>query len=203
MFKVVRHLRANVIAYLALFVALGGTSVAATTTLKKNSVGATQIKTAAVGSSEIKNNAIKSVDVRNGELRAVDFRASDFASLKGATGAKGDKGDKGDAGTAVAYARVNADGSLDLTRSKGLTAANVERRSTSAYCFHDLPFTVHNAVATVEYDGGAGTDQEMVQVALAGAGYTSDCNAVPNTVVEVAGYTADNYGAVPFYIVFN
>jgi hypothetical protein len=80
-----------------------------------------------LGPTHLKNNAIKSVDVRNGELRAVDFRASDFASLKGATGAKGDKGDKGDAGTAVAYARVNADGSLDLTRSKG--ADGGERRA--------------------------------------------------------------------------
>ncbi len=48
---------ANVIATLALFLALGGSSYALT-----------------VGSGSIKNNSIRSVDVRNGQLRDRDFR---------------------------------------------------------------------------------------------------------------------------------
>ena len=48
---------ANAISLIALFVALGGTSVAAVT-LTKNSVGAKQIKKNAVRASEIKRNAV-------------------------------------------------------------------------------------------------------------------------------------------------
>ena len=75
----------TVAAYLALFIALGGTSYAATK-LPKNSVGASQIRANGVGSSEVKN----------GSLRKADFRASDLPV--GPAGAQGPKGDKGDRG---------------------------------------------------------------------------------------------------------
>ena len=45
--RFIHHLRANVIAYVALFVALGGTSYAAVS-LPKNSVGTTQLRNGAV-----------------------------------------------------------------------------------------------------------------------------------------------------------
>jgi hypothetical protein len=89
---------ANVMATIAVFVALGGTGYAAVK-LPKNSVGASQIRTGGVGSAEIKNGA----------LRKVDFNATDFPlgaqgpqgpqGLKGDNGAKGDKGDPGTDGT--------------------------------------------------------------------------------------------------------
>jgi hypothetical protein len=132
MYTVVRHVRANVIAYLALFVALGGTSFAATTTLSKNSVGSKQIKTAAVGASEIKNNAITSTDVHDGALLTKDFKASELASLKGPKGDTGDKGDKGDPGTPATklFAHVTSLGTLTAVKS-GATAAT--RLSTGNY----------------------------------------------------------------------
>jgi hypothetical protein len=74
---------------------------------------------------------------------------------------------------------------------------------TSASCFHGLPFTVHNAVATAQYDGGVGTNDEMVQLAIAGAGFVADCGGVAGTTVEVAGYSGGNYARVPFFIWFN
>ena len=61
-----RHLTyANVIATLALFLALGGASYAAIK-LPKNSVGSKQIRTGAVTSSDIKNNSIKPGDFKGG-----------------------------------------------------------------------------------------------------------------------------------------
>ena len=63
---------ANVIATIALFVALGGTSYAALK-LPRNSVGATQIKAGAVGSSELHNRSV----------RLSDLSVSARASLKG------------------------------------------------------------------------------------------------------------------------
>jgi hypothetical protein len=61
-----RHLTyANVIATLALFLALGGASYAAIK-LPANSVGSKQIKDGAVSSADIKNHSIKSGDFKGG-----------------------------------------------------------------------------------------------------------------------------------------
>ena len=98
-----RHLSyANVMATIAVFIALGGGAYAATT-LPKNSVGATQLR----------NDAVTSAKVKNGSLQRSDFRTADLVKLRGpagakgadgaagaagAPGAKGDRGEKGDAG---------------------------------------------------------------------------------------------------------
>ena len=57
-----RHFRANIVGYLALFVALGGTTYAAAT------IGAGDIKTNAVRAKHVKSNQIKSPEVKNGVL---------------------------------------------------------------------------------------------------------------------------------------
>jgi len=75
---------ANVIATIALFVALGGVSYAAVQ-LAKNSVKAKQIAPNAVGSSEIKDGAVGPSEL-------------DSEGLAGVTGDKGPQGDKGPTG---------------------------------------------------------------------------------------------------------
>jgi hypothetical protein len=75
---------ANVIATLALFIALGGGAYAALK-LPKNSVGSKQIK----------KNAVTSKKVKNGSLLPSDFKPGQLPA--GARGAQGPKGDKGDA----------------------------------------------------------------------------------------------------------
>ena len=70
---------AHLIAMLALFIALGGTTYAATH-LPKNSVGARQLK----------NNAVRSKKVKNHSLLKKDFKKGQIPK-----GAKGDKGDPG------------------------------------------------------------------------------------------------------------
>jgi hypothetical protein len=88
--QVSRHLRGNAVAYLALFVALGGSSYAATN-LPKNSVGSKQIK----------KNAVTSSKVKNGSLLARDFKAGQLPA--GARGLQGPQGAKGDIGPSNAY----------------------------------------------------------------------------------------------------
>jgi hypothetical protein len=89
---------ANVVAFLALFVALGGISWAAIK-LPKNSVGAAQIK----------KNAVTSAKVKNRTLLAKDFKAGQLpAGAPGAPGQRGPQGfpgPRGPAGT-VAYQRT-------------------------------------------------------------------------------------------------
>ena len=98
---------AMLVALLALFVALGGSSYAALT-LPRGSVGGKQLK----------KNAVTSPKVKRGSLLLSDFRASQRSRLRGAQGipgqqgaqgAQGEKGDRGLAGTARAYALVHGD----------------------------------------------------------------------------------------------
>jgi hypothetical protein len=96
---------AHVTAGLALFVALGGTSYAATS-LAKNSVGSSQLKASAVQSSDIKSNAVTGIKVKDRSLQAKDFATGQLPAGPqgqngdtGEKGAPGEKGEKGDAGT--------------------------------------------------------------------------------------------------------
>ena len=87
------HFRNNVVGYVALFIALGGTSYAAIK-LPANSVGNRQVK----------NSAITSGKVRNQTLRPQDFSAGTLR--RGARGPEGPAGPPGPAGPG------GADGSL-------------------------------------------------------------------------------------------
>jgi len=115
-----RFVRGNVIAMLALFIALTGTTYAASTAL-------------------IGKNTVASPQVVNGSLQAKDLSASakralkgnrglrGLAGAKGATGAagvQGVKGDKGDPGTPTTklWAVVNANATLRRS-SSGVTVS--------------------------------------------------------------------------------
>ena len=65
----VSHARRNLIAYVALFVALGGTSYAAAS-LPADSVGRKQLKQNAVTSQKVKNRSLLRVDFKAGQLPA-------------------------------------------------------------------------------------------------------------------------------------
>jgi len=142
---------ANVVASLALFVALGGTGYAAVTVTGKN------VKDGTLTGRDIKNSSVTSADVRNGSLLSRDFKAGQLPASapgtpgvpgqRGAPGDKGDKGDPGEPGSARAYAFVNSDGSVDETRSKGVVDANVAGVGNT-YCFTGLAFTPRNVIVT-------------------------------------------------------
>ena len=81
-----RH--STIAAYLALFLALGGTSYAVVN-LPRNSVG----------SSELRKNAVRSSDVKDRSLKAIDFQRGSL--LRSPTSAAGPVGPVGPAGPAV------------------------------------------------------------------------------------------------------
>ena len=84
---------ANVMATLAVFVALGGSSYAALTVTSKT------VRNNSLQSADIRNNTIRSADVRNGSLLAKDFRAGQLpAGAKGDAGGPGPAGERGPAG---------------------------------------------------------------------------------------------------------
>jgi len=95
----------NVVATLALFIALGGVSWAAVK-LPRNSVGGPQIKANAVTGAKVRNRSLTGADVRDQSLTAVDFRGS----TQGAAGATGAAGPAGSSGPTGSVGRTGADG---------------------------------------------------------------------------------------------
>jgi hypothetical protein len=83
---------AMIVACVALVVALGGVSYAASV-LPKNSVGTVQIKKKAVTASKLRKNAVGTAKVKDGSLLATDFKAGQLPA-----GPRGPKGDAGAAG---------------------------------------------------------------------------------------------------------
>lgn len=69
------HIRSNAVAYLALFVALSGTAVAATA-LPKNSVGPRQLKTNGVTGADVKRNTLTGRHINEGRLGRVPNAAN-------------------------------------------------------------------------------------------------------------------------------
>jgi hypothetical protein len=121
---------ANVIASLALFMAMGGTGYALS--LPKASVGAKQLKKGAVNSKKVKNASLLEKDFKAGQLPAGPQGPAGPAGARGATGAPG---------SAAAYAHVTSSGGVFAPSAKNITSANVTHTAgTGVYCFQDLAF---------------------------------------------------------------
>jgi hypothetical protein len=82
---------ANVVASLALFVALGGVSWAAVT-LPTGSVGTRQLKPGAVSTAKVRDRSLLARDFKRGQLPRGE---PGLAGERGVPGPKGDKGDPG------------------------------------------------------------------------------------------------------------
>jgi hypothetical protein len=82
---------ANVVATLALFVALGGSSYAAVN-LPRNSVGSPELKTNAVGAAEIRRKAVRSSEISDRSIRLRDISTTARKALHGQAGPAGPPG---------------------------------------------------------------------------------------------------------------
>jgi hypothetical protein len=121
-----------VVASLALFAALGGSSYAAIS-LPAGSVGTKQLHKRAVTGAKIKKNAITGGKVKDGSLLKQDFAAGQLpAGPRGEKGETGAAGAAGAAGTARAYGWVSKTGALDTGVSKNV--ASVTHPFVGVYC---------------------------------------------------------------------
>ena len=153
---------ANVIASLALFMAMSGTGYALS--LPKASVGAKQLKRGAVTAKKVKNGSLLEADFKAGQLPAGPQGAAGPAGPRGATGAPG---------SAAADALVSSNGSVFAPAAHNITSANVSHTAgTGVYCIQDLPFQQRSAMASS--DGFfTGEEDTVVNVAIGYAG--PDC----------------------------
>ena len=107
--RLLHHMRTHFVAYLALFFALGGTSVAAVQALPRNSVGSLQIK----------NRSIQTVDMSRKTVRAL----RGARGPAGPVGARGATGATGPAGPAGPTGPAGAPGLSGYVRTSGTTAS--------------------------------------------------------------------------------
>lgn len=141
---------ANVVATLALFIALGGASYAAVK-LPKNSVGGAQVRNGSLTGADVKDRSLTPADVR-GSLQGPQ-------GPQGPAGPAGAQGATGPAGSARAYGYVKSDGTLLASRSKNLT---VTRIAVGYYCVRPAPGSgidpaTVQPVATPDFSDGNGT----------------------------------------------
>jgi Collagen triple helix repeat (20 copies) len=110
---------------------------------------------------------------------------------EGPKGERGAEGPEGPPGSALAYAHVNANGTLDTTNTSGnIESGNVKLVGTGLYEVTGLPFSVHSVSVTLGFGNLANSD--------AYARVASSSSAEVATYND-KGETAD----ANFYIVFN
>jgi hypothetical protein len=183
---------ALVISLIALFVALGGTSYAAATLINGK-----LIKPHTIAKNRLTNAAIKQLKGNRGPAGPAGS-----AGPQGPAGPAGPAGPPGAAGSAVAYAHINADGTLDAAHSKNVSASS--NVGTGVYCA-TVTVNVVNATSTVD-TGGNGGFFGFSSVVLAGqdpSGFIGAlCPAGSNVIVGVAdgGGSNANY---PTWTAFN
>ena len=180
---------ANVVASIALFAALGGSSYAAIS-LPAKSVGAKQLRSGSVRTAKVKDGSLLAKDFKSGQLPAGP------KGDPGPRGVPGVQGEKGEAGTARAYALVDPQGASNdvdpaLVQPYVKAFTSVRRTSTGFYCVHPAagidPSTMP-AIVNPEYGFSSGSD-------LKAYWEQGHCNADEYQVVtEQGGPFSDNVG---------
>jgi hypothetical protein len=199
--KIGKHMRGHFVAYLALFFALGGTSFAAVNALPKNSVTSTQIKNGTILKADMNKKTVSALRGLRGPRGLTG--ATGATGAAGATGAKGDTGATGAPGSALAYARIQANGTLVASASKNVTSANVYKSTsqTGVYCFKGLGFTPKNAVVTPYANSVNAANPAVATIGLSevAGGYCDD----PATQLGVFFFGASTRPDTEFFIAIN
>jgi hypothetical protein len=166
---------ANVMASLALFVALGGVSWAAVT-LPANSVGKRQLMRDAVTSEKVANRSLKAKDFAAGQLPMGRRGPAGPAGPAGAAGERGDRGDAGAAGPKGERGDVGPAGSKGEKGDRGDTGPPGPSECDGLLCpGTDLESGQH---ASLTIDG--------VPIATV-AGYRTRCETPATCTVRVGG----------------
>jgi hypothetical protein len=199
-FRMKRPSAGMVVAFVALVAALSGTAVALP---GSNSVNSGDIKNNTITSSDIKNNSVKSTDVKNGSLLSKDFKSGQLPA--GPAGAAGAAGPAGPAGSALAFAHINDNGTIDAANSKNMAVQ--DNPANGEYCLI-VPPGSRSITATVDLgqndnyfdDGVATATFDPTFIHTGELGCPSESNAA---VVTFSPYYVGGQVQVPVYVVVN
>jgi hypothetical protein len=187
---------ANVMATIAVFVALGGSSYAAVRITGK------QVADSSLTGRDIKNGSVTGADVKNRSLRALDFKRGQLprgtTGPQGLQGPKGDNGDPGVPGSARAYGEVAIDSSGNYALVPGTTKNVVGLAQggggNPAACIQLDPSIDASKAITIatanNRSGGTQSFNTQVEVARP----LAYCGGVLSNVVEVVTTLTDSPG---------
>jgi hypothetical protein len=182
-----RHISyANIVATMALVFAMGGTAIAA----KHYLITSTK---------QIRPSVLKSLTGRAGLKGTTGAQGVPGTPGKeGTAGKEGKEGAQGAAGSAVAYARVEANGTLDTAASRNITSVTLSL-ITGVYCITpSVP--VHNVTVSVPHVGGDTGVFAQANIPSLGDATTSACTTPAWVATFGVTGTLENH---PFYLVFN
>lgn len=184
MARIRRHLTyANVIATLALFLALGGGAYAAVK-LPKNSVTSKQIK----------NNAVNSAKVANGSLLSRDFKAGQLPAgargPQGAQGLQGAAGQTGAPGNPAAYPSILPSGRTEVGVYSARESAAATGNAVSAAISFPIPLAASPSVVTF------GPDPTCTGSVIAPTAPRGALCIYPGQTVNAAEFATDDEGNV-------
>ena len=153
--RIIFHLRSNVVGYVALFAALGGTSYAAVR-LAPGSVTNRALARGAVSHSKLAADSVTSADIANGSIKPGDFARETMTALTkkgggvttaadGTTGATGNRGANGGTGTAGTPGPAGAAGAAGtgsvILRARGTGTVSAPHGASTAVGINDASWT--------------------------------------------------------------
>jgi hypothetical protein len=191
-----RFLRRNTIAMLALFIALTGTTYAASTALiGKNTVASPQVVNGSLQAKDLSAKARKVLKGSRGPRGLAGAKGATGAT--GVQGAKGDKGDKGDPGTPATklWAVVNSDATL-VRSSGGVTVGG----SGASFYTVTFPQPVDTCAysATIGRNGGSFSNGGQLEADEFVANGFSPSTVLVRTYNAAGTVTAKRFSLVVF-----
>jgi hypothetical protein len=168
---------ANVMATIALFVALGGSAYAAGK-LPRNSVGTKQLKASSVTTAKLKNGAITTAKIKDGAITGAKVDLTSLGTVPSATSATtatsatnaakaanaanasalgGSPPSAFAPSTVLRSATVNALGILVAAKSDGVSGSNFGVFGTGWYCFKGFNPAPRTAVASISTEAEQGS----------------------------------------------
>jgi hypothetical protein len=174
---------ANVVATLALFVALGGASAFAASQIGKNTIGSRQLKSKAVTTGKLAPNAVNGTKVANGSLTGEDIKLSVLGTVPSATNAA-------NAGNATTVAGHGASCPPATTLIRGIcfdsksnpVANNLEEASDSCAAkggYLPAPMQLYSARNVLNLGNGVGPNHQYTDIYY----YDATTGTNPSTVV--------------------
>ena len=172
---------------------------------------------ALITGAQVRDSSLTGADGRDGSLTARELsrRAASSATRRGPRGPRGrrgprgpegppgrtgDTGPQGPPGSALAFAHVYADGTLDEGRSQGV--GRVTHPATGTYCFYDVVGIQRSAMATLDTFPTSGQGAAIYATVQRDDSTNDVCRGAESgsvDIVDIEGRRSSD----TFYVVFN
>lgn len=175
-----RHVRQQLVGYIALFIALGGVSYGALK-LPANSVGTKQLKNGAVTGRKVKPKSLLATDFKAGQLPPGPRGLQGVPGVQGAQGGQGPQGIPGQSGTIGNGTTIQGAQATNLATGPNFVQARapIGQSTSSGSLIAPVAMVVGNLVVRTGVALGTG---ESETVSIAGEGVNAvSCTVLPGS----------------------